>query len=245
MKLIPAIDLKNRKCVRLTEGKENTAIIYNSNPIEQAKFFEQEGCDRIHIVDLDAAFGNSEINRKQILEIKKNIKTPIQLGGGIRSKQDVDFWFKNGIEYLIIGSMAIHDIDTTLSMANFYENKIYISIDQLKDKIMVKGWKEETNIDAKNFIEIYNKGKTKGFIFTDISRDGMMKGLDTELIKKNLSGVKKNLIVGGGLSNYQDLKNLKKINNIYLEGVIAGKSFYSGAIEIKKANEILNSHVEN
>ena len=78
-----------------------------------------------------------------------------------------------------------------------------------------------------------NKGKTKGFIFTDISRDGMMKGLDTELIKKNLSGVKKNLIVGGGLSNYQDLKNLKKINNIYLEGVIAGKSFYSGAIEIK------------
>tara|TARA_B100000579_G_scaffold435336_1_gene458319 strand:+ start:109 stop:840 length:732 start_codon:yes stop_codon:yes gene_type:complete len=241
VKLIPAIDLKNNKCVRLTEGKKNTSIVYNDDPVDQAKIFEQEGCERIHIVDLDAAFGEPEINKQTILNIKKFIKIPIQLGGGIRNSNDVEFWFNNNIEYLIIGSMAVKDIEKTLSIINLHGEKIYISLDQLKEKIMISGWTEKTNLNYKDVIEIYNKSKTRGFIFTDISRDGMMKGLNIDLIHKNLSIVKKKMIVGGGLSNYTDLEELKKINNIYLEGVIAGKSFYSGSIKINKAINILKT----
>ena len=241
MKLIPAIDLKNNKCVRLTEGKKNTSTVYNDNPIDQAKFFEQEGSERIHIVDLDAAFGQPEINKKTILNIKKIIKIPIQLGGGIRNNKDVEFWINNNIEYLVIGSMAVKEVEKTLSIINLYEDKIYISLDQLKEKIMVSGWTEKTKLDYKDVIKIYNKSKIRGFVFTDISRDGMMSGLNISLIEKNLSIVKKKMIVGGGLSNYTDLEELKKINNIYLEGVITGKSFYSGAIEINKAIKILKT----
>ena len=245
MILIPAIDLKNNKCVRLSEGKKDTETIYNENPVEQAVFFEQQGCERIHIVDLDAAFGQPKINRKTILEIKKSTKTPIQLGGGIRSKEDIEFWLENNIEYLIVGSMAAKDVEKTLSMLDLYGDKIYISIDQLNEKIMIKGWVEETNMDINTFVNIYNKSKAKGFIFTDISRDGMMSGININLVKKNISIIKKTFIVGGGLSSYLDLENLNKINSAYLEGIIAGKSFYSGAIEIKKAIKILNKNVEN
>ena len=194
MKLIPAIDLKNNKCVRLTEGKKNTSTVYNDDPVYQAKFFEEEGCERIHIVDLDAAFGQPEINKQTILDIKKFIKTPIQLGGGIRSNSDVEFWFNNKIEYLVIGSMAITDIKKTLSIISFYQDRIYISLDQLKEKIMISGWTEKTKLDYKDVIGIYNKSKIKGFVFTDISRDGMMKGLDTDLIEQNLSMIPLNTL---------------------------------------------------
>ena len=108
MKLIPAIDLKDNKCVRLTQGKEETAKVYNENPVEQAKYFEEEGCGKIHIVDLDAAFGRPEINKETIINIKKSIKIPIQLGGGIRSKDDVNFWLEKNIDYLIIGTLAVN-----------------------------------------------------------------------------------------------------------------------------------------
>mgnify|MGYP000728244829 CR=1 FL=1 len=102
MKLIPAIDLKNNKCVRLSKGKEETSIIYNENPIKQAKFFEREGCDRVHIVDLDAVFGRKEINRKTILEIRNETSINIELGGGIRSQEDVSFWIENGINFFLL-----------------------------------------------------------------------------------------------------------------------------------------------
>ena len=111
MKLIPAIDLKNNKCVRLTQGKEQSAKIYNENPVEQAKYFEKEGCEKIHIVDLDAAFGRADVNKETILDIRKSISIPIQLGGGIRNKDDVNFWLEKNIDYLIIGTIAVTNSD--------------------------------------------------------------------------------------------------------------------------------------
>ena len=111
MKLIPAIDLKNNNCVRLTKGKEMSSKIYNKDPVKQEIFFEKQGCERIHIVDLDAAFGRPNINKKTIIDIRKNVKTPIQLGGGIRSREEAEFYFKNKIDYIIIGSLAITSVE--------------------------------------------------------------------------------------------------------------------------------------
>ena len=228
MKLIPAIDLQNNKCVRLSKGKEETSIVYNENPVKQAKFFEREGCNRIHIVDLDAAFGRKEINKKTILQIKNEISIDIELGGGIRSYEDANFWIKNGISFLIIGSMAVNNSEMVKNLSNNFPNKIYISLDDLNGKTMMYGWVEESNKNTEEILFDFNNSNIRGFVFTDVSRDGMLTGIDVKKISKYLSISNKPIIVGGGLSNYQDLKNLTELNHPHLEGIIAGKSYYLG-----------------
>ena len=240
MKLIPAIDLKDNKCVRLSKGKDNTSVVYNDNPVKQAKFFEKEGCKRIHVVDIDAAFGRLNVNKETILDIRQSVTTPIELGGGIRNRDNIFYWLNNKIDYLIIGSLAIKNINQTISIANEFEDKIYISLDQLNNKIMINGWVKKSNIGYKEIIKIYNKSNIKGFVITDISRDGMMQGINLKLVNQNLSITEKPMIIGGGLSSYEDLKNLKKLNHKNLEGIISGKSFYSGAIEIKKGIQTIS-----
>ena len=185
MKLIPAIDLKDNKCVRLNQGIEDTSKIYNENPVQQAKFFEKEGCERIHIIDLDSAFGRTAVNNDTIISIRKSIKIPIELGGGIRSRNDALFWFDKNIDYLIIGSLALRNSKLVLEIAQEFENKIYISLDVLNNKTMIEGWTEEIQLSLFNIFKTYNESKIRGYVLTDISRDGMMQGLNFELIKKN------------------------------------------------------------
>ena len=242
MKFIPAIDLKNNKCVRLQKGRLDNMTIFNDDPVKQAIFFEKNGCERIHVVDLDGAFGNENINKNTILEIRKNINIPIELGGGIKSKEDVSFWLKSGIDFLIFGSLAVKNKKLILDLSRIHPNKIYVALEKKKKKIMISGWKEDSNLLIDDILKIYNGSSVNGFILTDISRDGMLEGLDIDLINTFISKTSKKIIVGGGLSNYQDLHRLKTINSSKLEGVIAGKSYYSGNIEIHQALEILNTN---
>ena len=241
MKFIPAIDIKDKKCVRLEKGKEESVKIFNNNPLEQAKFFEKNGCERIHIVDLDSAFGRPNINKDLILKIRKDTNLLIELGGGIKNENDILFWINKGIDYLILGSLAIQNKELVLNVAQKNKNKIYVALDALEKKIMIKGWVEDSKESIDEIISFYNPSFIKGFIFTDISRDGMLKGIDLDLINNFINKTDKDIIVGGGLSNYDDIINLTKINSPNLEGVIAGKSFYSGNIKINKALEILNN----
>ena len=240
MKLIPAIDLKEGKCVRLSEGRQDSSVIYSDNPVKQAKFFENEGCKRIHIVDLDAAFGKQETNKRIILDIRNSISIDIELGGGIRTENDVSFWIDNGINFLIIGSMATKAPDTLKKIANTFPERLYVSLDDYNGKIMIHGWVDESGFKTEQILNNYNNSKIRGFIFTDVTRDGMMEGINTNKIKSCLKLSKKPLIVGGGLSNNNDLLSLLSLNNPLLEGIIAGKSFYLGKIEIKAAQKILN-----
>tara|TARA_Y100000590_G_C15536182_1_gene945123 strand:+ start:210 stop:941 length:732 start_codon:yes stop_codon:yes gene_type:complete len=240
--LFPAIDLKENKCVRLTKGKDNTSVVFNEDPVKQAIFFEQAGCKRLHLVDLDAAFGRKNINSKSIYEIRKAINIPIQLGGGVRNKTDVKKYLEHEIDYLILGSLSITNFDTVIELANLYKDKLYISLDVLNNNIMIRGWKEKTNYTKKDIFKKYNNSNIRGYVLTDVERDGMLSGLNINLIKQSLELTSKKLIVGGGLSSYDDLINLKKINSNKLEGVIAGKSFYLGMIEIKKSQKIIESN---
>ena len=242
MKLIPAIDLKEGKCVRLSEGKQESSVVYNNDPVKQAKFFESEGCERDHIIDLDAAFGNQTINKSIILDVRNSISINIELGGGIRTESDVSFWIKNGINFLIIGSLAIKEPDILKKIANTFPEKLYVSLDDRNGKIMIHGWVEKSNFSTEQVLSNFNNSKIKGFVLTDISRDGMLQGLNIDLITNNLLLTNKPVIVGGGLSNYNDLKKLNKISLSNLEGVIAGKSFYLGLIEIKKGIQILKNN---
>ena len=242
MNLYPAIDLKDNKCVRLTKGKDNTSVIFNEDPVNQAIYFEQSGCKRLHVVDLDAAFGRKNINTKSISDIRKAIKIPIQVGGGIRNASDVKRLIDQGMDYLIMGSLAVTNFEIVIKLADLYKNKIYVSLDVLNNKIMINGWKEKTNYETKEIFNKYKNTNIKGYVLTDVDRDGTLNGLNIDMIKTNLELTSKPLVVGGGLTSYDDLYNLKKIFSKNLEGIVVGKSFYVGNIDLKKAEDILNSN---
>ena len=247
MLIIPAIDLKDNKCVRLSMGEDKTSVVFNDNPSEQAKYFEDIGCKKLHIVDLDAAFGRKEINISSINKIRETISIPIQLGGGIRSIIDAERYFNLGIDNLIIGSMSINQSDDVISLSNKYKEKIYVSLDVKDNSVMIKGWKEKTNITINEIFSIYDSSSIKGYVITDIKNDGMLKGLDTSFIsniinQKNNNSKNKLFIIAGGLTNYNDLENLNKLKINNIEGIISGKSFYVGNIDLIKAQKILKKN---
>ena len=235
MNIIPAIDLQNGKCVRLTQEKLSKAIIYNENPIQQAIDFESAGRKKIHIIDIDAAINNISSNKNTILEIKKNISLKIQLGGGIRNYEQVKFWFDNGIENLIIGSMAFKKPKLLLKIIEEFPNKIIIAIDDDDNRVMISGWLEETKISLDNTLKSFENRKLKGYIFTDINRDGTLLGLNIDKITKFSLNTKHKIIIGGGLRDIKDIKNVCSLSLKNIEGVIVGKAYYSGSIDLKEA----------
>ena len=242
MNIFPAIDLKGKKCVRLKQGDDNTSVVLNEDPIEQAKYFEDQGCARLHLIDLDSAFGRNGINNIIIEKIRRSINIPIQIGGGIRTVKTAENYFNLGADYLIIGSFAISNIDDVKDLADSYPDKIYVALDILKNKIMIRGWKEESDFTPSKLFEIYEKTNVRGYVLTDIEKDGMLTGLNQEMIIRNLALTNKKLIVGGGLKDNFDLVKINLIKSKNLEGVIAGKSFYVGNIDLKEAQLILNNN---
>ncbi len=242
MKAFPAIDLKDNKCVRLTKGIDSTSQIFNSDPVEQAKYFEDQGSTRLHLVDLDSAFGRSEINTKIIQEIRNSISIPIQLGGGIRNNKIAKKYFELGINYLIIGSYAVKNIEKVTELSESFQDSIYVALDVLGKNIMINGWQQKSFFTPTKLFQHYDKTKIRGYVLTDIENDGMLSGLNLNMISLNLTLTIKKLIVGGGLKDMRDIEELKKIQTPQLEGVIAGKAFYVGDIDLKKADKLLSTN---
>lgn len=242
MNIFPAIDLKENKCVRLSKGKDSTSIVFNENPVDQAKYFEDQGCKRLHLVDLDSAFGRNDINNKTIQNIRNSISIPIQIGGGIRSENIAKSYFDLGANFLIIGSYAVSNSQEVKNVAENFKQKIYVALDVLNNKIMIKGWVEESDFTPEKIFQTYDKSSIRGYVLTDIEKDGMLTGLNQKMILTNVSLTKKKLIVGGGLKNNLDLEKLRNIKSDNLEGIIAGKSFYVGNIDLKEAQKILDGN---
>jgi phosphoribosylformimino-5-aminoimidazole carboxamide ribotide isomerase len=242
VKIFPAIDLKENKCVRLSKGEDSTSVVFNANPVDQAKHFEDEGCSRLHLVDLDSAFGRNDINNKTIQNIRNAISIPIQIGGGIRSENIAKSYFNLGADFLIIGSYAVSNAQEVKNLAENFKQKIYVALDVLNNKIMIKGWLEESDFTPKKIFQTYDESSIRGYVLTDIEKDGMLTGLNQKMILNNVSLTHKKLIVGGGLKNNLDLEQLRKIKSNNLEGVIAGKSFYVGNIDLKEAQKILDKN---
>ncbi len=242
MKIFPAIDLKDNKCVRLTKGKDDTSKVFNNDPIDQARYFEDQGCSRLHLVDLDSAFGRNDINNKTINKIRDKISIPIQLGGGVRDGLIAQKYFELGIDYLIIGSYAITNKEKVIQLVNSFQNKIYVALDVLGKNIMIHGWQQKSIYTPAKLFHDYDKTNIRGYIFTDIENDGMLSGLNLNMISSNLLLTKKKLIVGGGLKDMEDIKALKKIQTPQIEGVIAGKAFYVGDIDLKEAEKLLGTN---
>ena len=166
MQIIPAIDLKDNKCVRLSKGKDNTSVVYNEDPEKQAIYFEQIGCKKLHLIDLDAAFGRPNVNFETIKKIRKSISIPIQLGGGVRSLDLAKKYFEVGINNLIIGSMSVEKPNEVIILSNIYADKVYISLDILEDNIMIKGWDKNSGKKIQDILDIYTNSKIKGYILS-------------------------------------------------------------------------------
>ena len=242
MNIFPAIDLKDNKCVRLSKGEESTSVVFNENPVDQAKYFADQGSKRLHLVDLDSAFGRNDINNKTIQNIRKAISIPIQIGGGIRSENIAKNYFDLGADFLIIGSYAVSNSQEIKTLAENFKQKIYVALDILNNKIMIKGWVEESDFTPEKIFQTYDESSIRGYVLTDIEKDGMLTGLNQKMISTNVSLTNKKLIVGGGLKNNSDLEQLRNIKTDNLEGVIAGKSFYVGNIDLKVAQKILDGN---
>ena len=242
MNIFPAIDLKENKCVRLSKGEDSTSVVFNENPVEQAKYFEDQGCKRLHLVDLDSAFGRNDINNTTIQNIRNAISIPIQIGGGIRSENIAKNYFDLGADFLIIGSYAVSNSQEVIKLAENFKQKIYVALDVLNNKIMIKGWVEESDFTPEKIFQTFDQSSIRGYVLTDIEKDGMLTGLNQKMISANVSLTHKKLIVGGGLKNNLDLKQLRNIKSDNLEGVIAGKSFYVGNIDLKEAQKVLDGN---
>ena len=246
VQIIPAIDLKDNKCVRLSKGVDDSSIVFNDDPEKQA-IFSKNGCKKLHIVDLDAAFGRPDINITSIKKIRESISIPIQLGGGIRTVSDAKRYFDLGINNLIIGSMSVINPEQVKSLSYQYKNKIYISLDIKDDSVMIKGWKEKSELKLLDILNLYSKTDIKGYIITDIDNDGMLNGLNINFIKNIVNKIKNSnnnisVIMAGGLTNYDDLKRITKLNLNNIEGIVSGKSFKNKNIDLKKAQLILDTN---
>lgn len=232
MKIIPAIDIIDGKCVRLSKGDYDTKKIYNESPLEVAKEFEDYGIKYLHLVDLDGAKAKHIINHKVLESIAKNTILQIDFGGGIKSKADVELAFNSGAKQITIGSIAVQNPEFCYGLIEQYgSEKLILGADCLDRKIKTSGWLEDSDLDVIDFIKAYQKKGIKNVICTDISKDGMLQGASTELYQEILKETEIQLIASGGISNIEDLREMKKIG---CAGTILGKAIYEGRITLKK-----------
>ena len=234
MIIFPAIDIKDGKCVRLIKGDFNKMTSYKESPFEQAKIYFENGFSNIHIVDLDGALHGKSSNSKTVKEILKNFKIKIQIGGGVRTIDDIDNWIKRGVDKVIVGTAAIENKNFLREACKKFKNKIALSLDVKDGFIFLSGWKKQTNILAVDFLkEIQNIGVSR-IIYTDINKDGTKKGPNIEDTIELSNKVKVPFIISGGISSIEDIKKIKSLNHPNIEGVIVGKSIYDGDIKISE-----------
>ena len=239
MIIFPAIDIKDGKCVRLTKGDFNKIIFYENSPIDQAEKYSQNGFNNIHIVDLDGALQGKPINFKIVKEIIKKVKLKIQIGGGIRTIDDINGWIEAGVDKIVMGTAAIENIALLKIACNKFKNKIVVAIDVKDGLIALSGWKKQTNISAIDFIKKIENFGVSRIIYTDINKDGTKKGPNIKDTVELSSKVKIPLIISGGVSSIEDIKKIKLLNNSNIEGVIVGKSIYDGDIKISDLAKLI------
>ncbi len=237
MRIIPAIDIIDGKCVRLTKGDYNTQVTYSENPLEVAKMFEDNGIKYLHLVDLDGAKSKSIVNHKVLNQIAANTSLKIDFGGGIKSDKDAKIAFDNGASQITGGSIAVENPELFMQwLAEYGADKIILGADSKNRKIATHGWLKESEMDVLDFISKYEKEGIKYVICTDIAKDGMLQGASEELYQEIIDTTDVSLIASGGVSTVDDLTKLKQMG---CEGAIIGKAIYEGKISMKELSAFL------
>jgi phosphoribosylformimino-5-aminoimidazole carboxamide ribotide isomerase len=238
MLIIPAIDLYDRKCVRLYQGQKDKITVYSNDPLATAKRWEDCGARQLHVVDLDGAFDGVAKNLDIVLEIQRQTSLTVEMGGGIRSAATVKERLESGIDQVILGTMAQKSVSVVQSLSQQYPRRIILGIDARNGFVSVQGWTEQSSVAAVDLIDSYNGFPLASLIFTDIARDGTLDGPNLESLKTVISHTDIPVVASGGIS---DLSDLEKINDCFgeqLYGVILGKSLYDNRIDLSEAIRI-------
>jgi len=229
IEIIPAVDIKDGKCVRLEQGDFDKEKVYGENPVKMSGYWENQGARRLHVVDLDGAKTGKPVNLDLINRIAASLKIPLQLGGGVRSLKIIEQYIKNGVDRVIIGTMALKNPEMVKkAVEKFGSDKIVVGVDARKGKVAVEGWLEESEKEVSEVVKsLKNKG-VKTFIYTDIGKDGMLIGPDVEGMKRLLKIKGVNIIASGGISSQKDLEKLSKIG---VKQAIVGKALYDNKLD--------------
>ena len=242
MQLIPAIDLKNGSCVRLLQGNSDKETVYSNDPAGMAVKFEESGAKRLHLVDLDGAFQGLSSNISSIRSILKNVSIPVQIGGGLRTEEDIDNMIDLGVSSVIIGTMAVNLPDVLEKLLNKYtDEQIILGIDSRNRKVSIEGWKEGTEIQDVEFAKRWKNFGIKRVVFTDISRDGLLNGPNLVALREMAEDTGLKIVASGGVSSLEDLEELKKLEPYGVDQVISGKAIYERKINLRKVFKCLQS----
>ena len=235
MLIIPAIDIKDGKCVRLAQGDFNRVTVYADDPMDMALLWAQKGAELIHLVDLDGSVAGLPRNAGKILEISKKIKVPIQVGGGIRNMETIDYYLSNGVSSVIIGTAALQDEQFVRKAGQVYAGKIILGIDALDGKVAIRGWTQTTQETAADLARRYENCGLKAIVYTDIKRDGMEAGVNIEATRALAKEISIPVIASGGVAAMTDVEKLMEVKDCGIYGVIIGRALYTGAISLEEA----------
>ena len=241
MKIFPAIDIKDKKCVRLLKGDFDNQTIYKQSPFDQALRYKDAGLINLHMVDLDGALSGELVNLKIIENIIKKLNISIEIGGGIRSIDKIQAYIDIGVDKVILGSAAIKNPDFLKQACEIFKGKIALGLDAKKGKLAVSGWKETTDQTAEDYLKNVNNYGFSRVIYTDIDRDGTKTepNIEETINIAKISSVP--VLVSGGISSLQDIKRIKTLNKLNIEGVIVGKAIYDGDIKLSDLKELENA----
>jgi phosphoribosylformimino-5-aminoimidazole carboxamide ribotide isomerase len=231
MILFPAIDLKGGACVRLEQGDMARATVFNRDPAAQARAFEQQGFQYLHVVDLDGAFAGQPVNATAVDAILRAIKIPLQLGGGVRDMATVEGWLGKGVSRVIIGTAAVRDPAFVKEAAKKYPGRVAVGLDARDGKAAVAGWAETSQLSALDIARRFEDAGVAAIIYTDIARDGLLKGLNLDAAIALAEAVNIPVIASGGLASLDDVKALLQPRAKKLAGAIAGRALYDGRLD--------------
>jgi len=240
VELIPAIDLKEGKCVRLRQGRMEDETIFSDNPLEMAERWVKEGATRLHLIDLDGAFAGSPKNHKVIREICKAYPDlPVEVGGGIRDEETVESYLEDGVRYTIIGTKAVSEPHFVNDLCFEFPGHIIIGLDAKDGKVAIDGWSKLSHHDVIDMAQHFEHDGVAAIIFTDISKDGMMQGVNVEATVKLAQAVRVPVIASGGVTNLDDIRRLCEVEEEGVSGVIIGRALYEGTIDLAEAEKFV------
>lgn len=233
MKVVPAIDLMDGKCVRLTQGKREAATVYSDQPGQLARRWQQQGADLIHVVDLDGAFSGFPGNLEGLEEIAKAVEIPVQFGGGLRELAFIREAFNRGAARVILGTSALKNRDLVEQACHANPGQIMLALDAQEGRLAVEGWQEITSVRAVEFVQAFQTYSLAAVVYTDVGADGTLAGPNLEAVEEMVKAAPFPLFVAGGIASLEDIKRLKKIVGLY--GVILGKALYAGRVSLREA----------
>lgn len=237
MQILPAIDLKNGRCVRLVEGREASAKVYDRDPVEVARSYEEDGATLIHIVDLDGAFlGAASENQKIIQQIAREISIPVEVGGGVRSLADIENLLERiGARFVIVGTLAVEQPDLVRDAVQRFGDAVVVGIDARGREVATRGWTEATTIDALTLAQQMVAAGVRRIIYTDITRDGKLQGVNVELTREVAEASGARVTASGGVASLADITNLLAVESSGVDSLIIGKALYENRFTLKEA----------